>query len=156
LYRTGIRISEALKLYPKDLDRDAGTVRVLFGKRGKARTVGMDSGGFALVDAWEAHRRALSLNGRQPLFCTLRGRRLSADYVRAMLPRLARRAGIDKRVHAHCLRHTHAAELRAERIDIGVICKQLGHASIATTAKYLDHLTPQQVIDAVRGRHWCL
>jgi integrase/recombinase XerD len=44
LYRAGLRISEALDLLPKDLDPDAGTVRVLHGKGNKARTVGMDPG----------------------------------------------------------------------------------------------------------------
>ena len=39
LYRAGLRISEALELRPKDLDLISGTVRVLCGKGGKARTV---------------------------------------------------------------------------------------------------------------------
>ncbi len=47
LYRGGLRISEALKLHPKDLDLEAGAVRVLWGKGGKARTVGVDAGGIA-------------------------------------------------------------------------------------------------------------
>jgi len=64
------------------------------------------------------------------------------------------RAGIDKRVHAHGLRHTHAAQLRAEGIDIGIISKQLGHSSISTTARYLDHLAPRAVIETMRNRTW--
>jgi len=71
-----------------------------------------------------------------------------------MLPRFARRAGIEKRVHAHGLRHTHAAELRAEGMDIGLISKQLGHSSIATTARYLDHIAPWAVVEAVGMRRW--
>ena len=68
--------------------------------------------------------------------------------------RLAARAGIDKRVHAHGLRHTHAAQLRAEGVDIAIISRQLGHASITTTARYLDHLAPRAVIEAMRRRTW--
>ncbi len=75
-------------------------------------------------------------------------------YVRVLLPRLARKADIEKRVHAHGLRHTHAAQLRAEGVDIGIISKQLGHRSIATTARYLDHIAPQQVIETIRQRTW--
>ena len=41
-----------------------------------------------------------------------------------------------------------------EGIDIGVISKQLGHASISTTAKYLDHIAPTAVVQAIRGRRW--
>lgn len=42
LYRGGLRISEALALYPKDLDQGAGTVTVLHGKGDQRRTAGMD------------------------------------------------------------------------------------------------------------------
>jgi len=75
-------------------------------------------------------------------------------YVRVMLKRLGARAGIDKRVHAHGLRHTHAAQLRAEGVDIAIISRQLGHSSIATTARYLDHIAPTAVIEAMRRRGW--
>ncbi len=77
-----------------------------------------------------------------------------AAYIRVMLKRLAARAGIDKRVHAHGLRHTHAAQLRAEGVDIAIISRQLGHASINTTARYLDHIAPRAVIEAMRSRTW--
>jgi len=62
---------------------------------------------------------------------------MAVAYVRVMLKRLAARAGIDKRVHAHGLRHTHAAQLRAEGVDIAIISRQLGHSSITTTARCL-------------------
>jgi len=39
-------------------------------------------------------------------------------------------------------------------VDIGIISKQLGHRSIATTALYLDHITPWAVVEAIRGREW--
>jgi hypothetical protein len=43
---------------------------------------------------------------------------------------------------AHGLRRTYAAQFRAEGVDIAIISRQLGHASITTTARYLDHLAP--------------
>jgi integrase len=61
---------------------------------------------------------------------------------------------VRRRVHAHGLRHTHAAQLRAEGVDIGIISRQLGHTSITTTARYLDHLAPTAVIEAMRRRSW--
>ncbi len=94
------------------------------------------------------------MNGTYPVFCTLAGGRMGDAYVRVLLPRLGRKAGIEKRVHAHGFRHTHAAQLRVEGVDIGIISKQLGHRSIATTARYLDHIAPQQVIEAMRTRVW--
>ncbi len=154
LYRSGLRISGARALVPKDVDREAGTLRVLHGKGDKSRTVGIDAGGFALVERWLDVRATKGISGRAPVFCTLQGKPIAPAYVRALLPRLAKRAGIDKRVHAHGLRHTLAAELRSEGVDIGVISKQLGHGSIATTARYLDHVAPVAVIDAMRNRTW--
>ena len=79
---------------------------------------------------------------------------MTQAYVRLLLPALGQRAGIEKRVHAHGLRHTHAAQLRQEGLDIGIISKQLGHRSIATTARYLDHICPLAVVEAMRGRAW--
>jgi site-specific recombinase XerD len=154
LYHTGLRINEALSLYPKDLELADGSVRVLHGKGGRSRTVGLDPGAAAIIERWLDARSRLGLGGRNPVFCTLRGHRMSDAYVRVMLKRLAARAGIDKRVHAHGLRHTHAAQLRAEGVDIAIISCQLGHASITTTARCLDHLAPRAVIEAMRGRSW--
>ncbi len=102
-------------------------------------------------------RRKRGIRSRKaPVFCTLDGKSIKDAYVRALLPRLAKRAGITKRVHPHGLRHTGAAELRAEGVDIGIISKQLGHRSISTTARYLDHIAPQAVIAVMRGREWVI
>jgi len=154
LWRGGLRIGEALALKPKDLDNEQGTVRVLRGKGSKYRVVGLDPQAWAVVQRWIDTRAKLGINGRRRLFSTLQGKPIEQAYVRALLPRLGRKVGIEKRVHAHGLRHTHASELRQEGIDVGIISKQLGHSSIATTARYLDHVAPQAVIDTMRARVW--
>lgn len=79
---------------------------------------------------------------------------MDSAQVRLLLPRLARRAGIAKRVHPHGLRHTHAYELMMENIPMPIIQRQLGHASLATTDTYLSHIAPKQVIDAITSREW--
>ena len=81
---------------------------------------------------------------------------LQPSYVRALLPRLARRAGIDRRVHAHGLRHTHAFELANEGHPLHVIQARLGHGSLAVTDRYIRHLAPQQVVETMGGRKWSL
>ena len=77
---------------------------------------------------------------------------MDTSYVRHLMKRLATKAGIEKRVHAHGLRHTLAAELAAERKPMNVIQAQLGHGSLATTSRYLDHIRPQQLIDEMQQR----
>jgi len=111
LWRCGLRISEALSLELRDVDVQAGTVRVRHGKGDRSRTVGLDEQTTALLARWIDRRKKLSPGARAPIFCTLQGGRIDSSYVRRLLPRLARKAGIDRRVHAHGLRHTHAAEL---------------------------------------------
>jgi site-specific recombinase XerD len=154
MYRAGLRVSEALSLRPKDVDHATGAVRVLHAKCGFARTSGLDAGALAVLRRWADARARWGVNGVHPILCTRSGLPLATGYVRRLLPRLGRKAGIEKRVHAHGLRHTHAAQLRAEGVDIGIISKQLGHRSIATTARYLDHIAPVAVVEAIRAREW--
>ena len=157
LYRCGLRVSEALALRPADLDPDRGTIRVLDGKGGKPRTVGLDPAAMAVVQRWVDARRELAGRGgwrNGPLFATLDGTAMSPQYVRAMLARMADRAGIDKRVAPHQLRHTHAAELVAEGVPMPVIRDQLGHSSLAVTDRYLRDVAPGEVIAAMQRRSW--
>jgi site-specific recombinase XerD len=63
-----------------------------------------------------------------PLFCTLAGCPILSGYVRDMLKRQAAKAGLEKRVHPHGLRHTHAAELEmsgvAPAASFGSFCER--------------------------------
>ena len=154
LYRGGLRITEALSIWPKDLDLNNGAVRVLHAKGGKSRTTGLDPGAVSVIQHWLDCRQRWNVNGVHPVFCTRAGQAVTDGYIRRLLPALAQIAGIHKRVHAHGMRHTHAAQLRSEVIDIGIISKQLGHQSIATTARYLDHIAPVAVVAAIRQRAW--
>jgi site-specific recombinase XerD len=154
LYRTGLRISEALALRPVDVDAGEGTVHVLHGKGDRSRVVGIDSGALALLERWLDVRCSRGIARTAPVFCTLGGQPLATKYVRAFLPRLARRAGIEKRVHAHGLRHTHAVELVREGVPLPLISRQLGHSSSAVTARYIDHVAPLEVIETIRSRTW--
>src|SRR2546428_7080769 len=156
LYRGGLRVAEALGLRPKDLDRAAGTLVVLHGKGGKRRTIGLDAGAFAVVERWLDVRAKRGINGRAPIFCTLRGKPVAPAYVRVLCKRLARRARIEKRVHPHAFRHTHAAQLAHDGLPMNLIQAQLGHSSLATTSRYLAHIAPAELVKAMQARTWSL
>jgi integrase/recombinase XerD len=64
------------------------------------------------------------------------------------------KAGIEKRVHAHCLRHVYASSMAREGFPINIISKCLGHSSSAVTARYVDHLAPEDAIAASQSRSW--
>ncbi len=153
LWRSGLRISEALALELRDVDLEAGTLRVRHGKGDKSRTVGVDEQTSALLARWLDRRRRLS-PGARAVFCTLAGGRIDASYVRRLLPRLAAKAHVERRVHAHGLRHTYASELAREGTAINVIRDALGHTSLAITDRYLRDVAPIHVIDTMRARRW--
>ena len=153
-WRSGMRLGEILALRPKDVDLERGTARIQRGKGDRFRVVALDAGTVAVVGRWLEVRRSLSVPSRAPLICTLRGTAIRQDYVRHLLPRLARRAGIDKRVHAHGLRHAFAVELDREGLSLSSIGTLLGHASAATTAIYLRRHGADAAIDFARAREW--
>lgn len=151
LWRTGLRISEALALKPKDLNVESGTVTVLHGKGNKRRVVGMDEKAFSIINDWLSVRPTIE---NSPLFCTLDGGTIHTSYIRTLLPRLAKKAGISKRTHAHGFRHLCACEMSSEGIPVDVIRDTLGHSNLATTDTYLRRLSPERVIKTMRQRNW--
>ena len=154
LYRAGLRLEEALGLLPTDVDVPNGVIHVDRPTGGRAREVGVDIGALNLVRQWLRARVSLGVGGDAPLFCTLSGGPIHPAYVRQLLPRLAEKAGIDKRIHAQGLRYTHAAELAAEGMPAELIQAQLGHESLASTDRYLRRMSRQDRIDALQRREW--
>src|SRR5207245_4729655 len=86
--------------------------------------------------------------------CTLPRGPLYSSYIRHLLPRLAKRAGIEKRVHAHGLRHAYAVELEREGATISTIRDLLGHSSASVTDRYLRRLGASAAVEFARTRPW--
>jgi site-specific recombinase XerD len=156
--RALLRPSEALDLYPKDINVKLGIVTVLNGKGGKYRVVGLDQKACLYVSEWMDERNRLGVSDDGPLFCVIqgrhRGRRLQNSWPRTLMTRLRKTCGIKKRLHPHGLRHTGAVQLLNERCPIEIISKQLGHSNIATTHRYIMHIHPTAVINWMQQRNW--
>jgi integrase/recombinase XerD len=151
LWGSGLRISEALALKPRDFRSDSVLVR--HGKGDTSRVAGLRPDSVPFVAAWSETRDRLGLNGRQSFFCTVAngaagkgvrtaGEPLDSSYVRRLLPRLAASAGIEKRVHPHAFRHGHAAMLVERGVPLHAIAGQLGHARPSTTDVYVARIAP--------------
>jgi len=153
-WRTGLRIGEVLALKPKDIDLTSGTAVVQHGKGDKRRVVGLDAGTCALIAKWLDVRKTKRISNGSPIFCTLAGHHIDQSYVRRTLPRLARRAKVEKRVHAHALRHTFAVELEREGAPLTTIRDLLGHSSAAVTDRYLRRVGASDATDFARNRTW--
>jgi integrase len=158
LWRTGLRCAEALALEPKDVDLQRGEVRVLHGKGDRSRVVALDPAAAAVLEVWARERSALKVGPRRRFFCVISqptvGAPLHSAYVRELLKELAVKAGIEKRVHPHGLRHTYASWLAEQGTPVHHIRRMLGHGSIAITERYLDHLNPADVLAAMRAVPW--
>ena len=158
LWRGGLRSGEALALELRDVDRAAGTLTIRHGKNNKRRVIGLDPPAFVVLERWLEARKELGVPRGAPVFCTITqpnvGLPLAAAYWRKAITRLGRQAGIEKRVHSHGLRHTHAVELMREGIPSLVISRQLGHSSLAITEHYMNHLEPQEVVETMQAREW--
>jgi site-specific recombinase XerD len=96
MYRGGLRINEALALRASDVDASWGTIR----------GVPVDDGSMVLIHRWIEERATLP---GELLFCNLDGAPLSAVYVRNMLHRISREAGLCKRVTPETLRRAWSA-----------------------------------------------
>jgi len=160
LWRGGLRCQEALDLELRDVDRDAGTLTIRHGKGNRRRVIGLDAPAFAVLEQWLACRAGLGVPRGSAVFCTIThpniGRPLSGSYWREAIKRLGARAGIEKRVHSHGLRHTLAVEMMREGIPLLVIQRQLGHSSLQITERYVNHLEPGELVAAMQARSWPL
>lgn len=136
LYSCGARISEVTALDVDDLDTEHRAV-VLRGKGGKERIVPVGRPAIAAVDAYLVRGRpALVKQGTPALFLNVRGGRLSRQSAWQVLVDTAARAGIEKEVSPHTLRHSFATHLLDGGADVRVVQELLGHSSVTTTQIY--------------------
>jgi len=153
LYASGLRVSELCGVRLENLDLDEGFIRVI-GKGNKQRLVPVGT------RARDALRRYLdagrpALTGKKTggeIFLSVRGRRLTIQRIWQLLAELGRRAGLDKAVHPHMLRHSFATHLLGGGADLRVIQEMLGHADISTTQIY-THVDSRQLRQAHRRFH---
>lgn len=135
LVTTGLRRSELCALEWRDLDLDGRKRSLLVrrGKGGKPRRQPVPAG---LARELRKLRDARQPGSTDPVFCGLAGRRLQETILADIIRRAATRAGIDKHVTAHTLRHTAATWLRQEMGDTRLAAEYLGHADLSTVSRY--------------------
>ena len=153
LWRTGLRISEALALEERDLNYRDHMIVVRRGKGGKRRITVMDEWGWGELHKWLELRTQLPSGN---IFCVLSGvtagRAMQDSDVRRQFRECGKRAGIRHRAHAHGLRHSHAVDLWREGIDVYSIQTQLGHARLDVTAMYLRGVAVTEVLEPIGKR----
>ncbi len=158
----GLRVSEVVGLRGRDLDLEAGVIKVRRGKGGGGRVIPVDQETLGWLQAWAEKRATLGLSGRHCFFCAVRttpfgsraGRKVGSPIttrpVQQMLGRVARRAGIDKQVSPHTLRHTFATRLLDRGFSIREVQELLGHSDVSTTMIY-THVNPAALRKKIQG-----
>ncbi len=156
-YAGGLRCAEVLGLRVKDVrnvDDDEGECFIQNGKGSKSRTVCLSASAMKRINAWKKMRREI-LKERgvksAPLFCTLDGKPVQSQYVRAMMTRAGAKAKLTKRCHFHGLRHSFAMETVRGKTPLNVVRKALGHSSLAVTTVYLDHINGDDLREAANA-----
>ncbi len=154
LFSTGLRVSELCALNRESVNLGKGEFSVR-GKGGKVRVV------FVAREAKEKLRAYLGRRAdvSPALFVSVpRGKsvkeptRLVPRSVQRLIGRYARKAGIEKKVTPHTLRHMFATDLLVNGADIRSVQAMLGHANIATTQVY-THLTDRQLKEVHQAFH---
>lgn len=139
LYSSGIRISEAINIKLKDINRDDKSIRIL-GKGNKMRIVYFGDYAKEYLDSYLTLRNSnseyLFLNkNNMPL--TRRG----AEYIVSLL---VKSSLLKKKITPHTFRHSYATEMLNNGADIRSVQELLGHASLSATGIY-THVTNEVV-----------
>ncbi len=132
-YAAGLRISEAVRLRPTDVDSRRMVIRVEQGKGQHDRYVMLSPKLLAILrDWWRVHRPPHWLfPGARP------EHPITSHAVRQACQRAHRRCRLPKPITPHSMRHAFAVHLLEAGTDIRTIQLLLGHRRLETTARYL-------------------
>lgn len=132
LYSTGLRLSECINLKYSDLDINDGIGWVRLGKGSKDRI-------FIISEVFKKdllyYKEKIGSDGKGFIFL-VNGKKMTYRGIQHAIKVSAERAGIEKPVHVHTLRHSFATHLLENGVDIRKIQKLLGHSNLQTTQIY--------------------
>lgn len=131
LYSCGLRVSELINLKWSHLDRSRLIINIIAGKGNKDRQVMLDSSLIPLLEKYffEYQTKTYILSGQF-------SEQYSSTSVGQVMKQLAAKAGINKRVYTHLMRHNCFTHMVENGIDINLIQRLAGHNNVKTTLLY--------------------
>lgn len=148
MLNTGLRLSEVTSLKWRDINLMTGQLKVVQGKGAKDRILYINSEMIKELQEWK--ERQFKEWGESSLVFTSRTlKELDGKAVRKMVKTYTDKAGIDKNISPHNLRHTFASDLLRETKNIRIVQKALGHSDIGTTQIY-THIVDDELEDAMK------
>jgi integrase/recombinase XerD len=153
LYASGLRISELANARLENFDFEQRVVRVT-GKGNKTRLVPVGRKACEALAAYLSTERPKLIKPRSSseIFLSERGSKLTTARIWQIVKKHARRAGLEKNIYPHLLRHSFATHLLSNGADLRIIQEMLGHADISTTQVY-THVDQQRLKAVHRQFH---
>jgi len=140
----GLRVSEVANLKPGDTNLTKRKIRIINGKGGVDRDLIIPEALVDLLKEWKKRKPENSKyffttikDRRNSSFASKKGKQLSVRYIQEAIKRYSSKAGINKNISPHTLRHTFATEYYRQTKDIETLRRILGHADISTTTIYI-------------------
>jgi len=154
----GLRVSEVVNLRPGDLNLTKRKLRVVNGKGGVDRDLIIPEYTTELLKEWKKAKpkdsryffTTIKDKSQGNKFDSSKGSQLSARYIQFMVKRYADKAGIDKDITPHTLRHTFATDFIRQGQNVMKLKKILGHSDISTTQIYVT-LANKDIEEAMNG-----
>ena len=145
LYATGLRISELINLRFSNIDLNNNLIRVM-GKGNKERMVPLNDIATKYLSIYinEYRSKILRLKQSDYLFISNAKKPITRQGFFKIIRKECERAGINKTISPHILRHSFATHLLANGADLRVIQELLGHSNIVTTEIY-THVVNEKI-----------
>ncbi len=139
MYGSGLRLSEAvsLKIEDLDLENQAGTIRS--GKGDKDRHIILSPNAVEDIQGYINKRE-----DNNPYLFPVKKGHISRRMAQKMVTEAAQKAGINKKITPHTLRHSFATHLLENGENLVIIQQLLGHQSLETTKIY-THISQKQL-----------
>ncbi|ADH99704.1 site-specific tyrosine recombinase XerD [Salisediminibacterium selenitireducens] len=153
LYSTGMRVSELCALELKDLNLEMGFVKCT-GKGNTERIIPLGEFATEAIRIYLDHARPVMMKDKEhhDLFVNHHGHRISRQGFWKLIRSLATKAGIQKEISPHTLRHSFATHLLENGADLRSVQEMLGHSDISTTQIY-THISQTRMRDVYRKHH---
>jgi integrase/recombinase XerD len=137
LYATGLRVTELVNLKHSQVNLNQGVLRIV-GKGDRERMIPLGEESVRWLHQFMGHPRVEILIERQTdyLFPTRRGDKMTRQAFWHIIKRYAKKAGVQKELSPHTLRHAFATHLLNHGADLRVVQMLLGHSDLSTTQIY--------------------
>jgi len=153
-YSCGLRVSELVEFPYQNYFPEDEYVRII-GKGNKERLIPLGQSAIKYIELYLVNVRnhQVPAKGNEGyLFLNRRGKKLTRNMFFLIIKELAEKAGINKPVSPHTLRHSFATHLIENGADLRAVQEMLGHSSITTTEIYL-HLDKSYLKEVHRTFH---